>query len=79
MGSTLMNGWRGVVSSSLFGDGGKEVSVSTQTVLSCLIKWCLFPKTLSHFLHTCLFMVMTGDVTGSSAATSAPRRTAAWL
>ena len=47
MGSSLMNGWRGVVSSlfALFGNGGE--TVSAQTVLSCLSIWCFFSK---HFV-----------------------------
>ena len=50
MGSSLMNGWRGVVSSrfALFGNGGE----TTHIVLLCLCKASFLANTLPHFMHT---------------------------
>ena len=49
IGSSLMNGWRGEVSSrfGLFGNGGE-----TTHVVSCLCKWSFLTNTLPHFEHT---------------------------
>ena len=49
MGYSLMNGWRGVVSSlfALFGNGGE-----TTHVVSCLCKASFLENILPHFEHT---------------------------
>ena len=50
MGSSLMNGWWGIVSSlfAIFGNGGESIHV----VISCLCKASFLVNTLPHLMHT---------------------------